>query len=542
MNPSRSFFSNRPAGALAAFAAISSLCGSAAFAGNILNDPGFEASGNQTSTEVGWTMYGQGFNTLNQTSASIAHSGSNYFKVFQGFTGSVTYSGIFQDNPSGAGATYSADGWAYTSSSDVLSGTNLAWIEVTFRDFNQSILALYRSSIIGTNAIKSGAFHPNTWYDLRITNLCNPSTGQVIGAVTNLTAPPGTTFVRYQVTLQGDPSAAGGTNSGGSMYFDDMTLNQTAAATNGLNIVWSDEFNGSSINRNNWNFDIGNGSGGWGNNELEYYTSNSQNAYVSNGVLHIVALKQSTNGYNYTSARMNTSGLYFKKYGVFEFRAKFPEGQGYWPALWMFPQYSVYGGWAASGEIDVFEANGNNPTNVLGTIHYGGPYPGQAQSGGPSFNFSNGDSITNWHNYSVQWTTNSIAWTVDNQIYETQTSWYSYNGSTNFPYPAPFDQQFFIIMNLAVGGNFPGSPNSSTVFPGDMQVDYVRVYDFTPLLQLTASTTNGHYQLSWPTNIVCRLQSKLNIEGTWNTVIGAASPYTPNIPANGAVFYRLVSP
>jgi beta-glucanase (GH16 family) len=259
-------------------------------------------------------------------------------------------------------------------------------------------------------------------------------------------------------------------------------------------LAWSDEFGGDSINTNNWTFDIGNGSGGWGNYELEYYTSRPQNAYATNGILHIVARKESYGGQNYTSAKLKTPGLFSKKYGRFEFSAKLPQGQGYWPALWMMPQDKVYGGWAASGEIDVMENKGSNPTNVLGTIHFGGMYPNQAQSYGPSFNFPSGDSVTNFHLYTLEWTNNAIRWYVDGQLYETQIYWWSSSNPTNTnirnPYPAPFDQKFYIIMNLAVGGNFGGNPDGTTVFPGDMQVDYVRAYDWIsvppppPVLQL----------------------------------------------------------
>ncbi len=117
----------------------------------------------------------------------------------------------------------------------------------------------------------------------------------------------------------------------------------------GEQLVWSDEFDGNTVNSSNWTFDIGNGSGGWGNNELEYYTSRPENVYVTTGILHVVARQESYGGQNYTSAKLKTTGLFTKKYGRFEFRAKLPQGQGYWPALWMMPQGSVYGGWAASG-------------------------------------------------------------------------------------------------------------------------------------------------------------------------------------------------
>ena len=270
-------------------------------------------------------------------------------------------------------------------------------------------------------------------------------------------------------------------------------------------LAWSDEFNGSSINTNNWTFDIGNGSGGWGNNELEYYTSRPQNVYVTNGLLHIAAQAESYLGYNYTSAKLKTFGLFSQKYGRFEFYARLPQGQGYWPALWMMPRGAVYGGWAASGEIDVLENKGSTPAKVLGTIHFGGMYPNQSQSSGPSHTFPSGDSVTNFHLYALEWSTNAISWYVDNQLYETQTSWWSSSG----PYPAPFDQPFYIIMNLAVGGNFGGHPDGTTVFPGEMQVDYVRVciwvgvpppppvlklrvaFDDPPGTNITSSDTNG---------------------------------------------------
>ena len=247
-------------------------------------------------------------------------------------------------------------------------------------------------------------------------------------------------------------------------------------------LVWNDEFDGSAININNWTFDIGNGSGGWGNNEKEYYTSRPQNAYVTNGILNIIARKESYRGQNYTSAKLKTLGLFSQTYGRFEFRAKLPQGRGYWPALWMMPQDAVYGGWAASGEIDVMENKGSTPTNVMGTLHFGGMWPNQAQSSGPSFNFPSGDSVTNYHVYVLEWSAYDIRWYVDGQLYETQTFWWSSSNPTNTsirnPYPAPFDQPFYIIMNLAVGGTFGGDPDGTTVFPGEMQVDYVRVYDW----------------------------------------------------------------
>jgi beta-glucanase (GH16 family) len=243
----------------------------------------------------------------------------------------------------------------------------------------------------------------------------------------------------------------------------------SGAASAGWQLAWSDEFSGTNVDTTKWTFDIGNGSGGWGNNELEYYTSRATNVYVANGLLHVVARKEAYKGLNYTSAKLKTLGLFSKLYGRFEVRAKLPQGKGYWPALWLMPRDSV--------EVDMMENKGRIPTQVMGTLHFGGAYPNQAQSYGPPYTFSGGDSVTNFHVYAMEWTTNQFSWYVDGTLYQTQTSWYSTEG----PFPTPFDQPFYIIMNLAVGGNFDGNPDGTTGFPGDMQIDYVRVYDWVPL-------------------------------------------------------------
>ncbi len=507
-------------------------------AADVLANPGFELG----QVPLGWNTYGAiSHNVLIQTSAAIAHGGTNYLKVYQGFNGSVNYSGVYQDNVSGPGAVFAADGWACTSSGDALAGQNAAWIEVTFRDATANILALYRSAQITTNVLAKGSFPKNTWIDLPITNQYNPNTDAITNFASSLVAPAGTSFVRYQVTFLGDAS-----NSAGSVYFDDLALVQTGGGPMGnWNIVWSDEFSGTSINPATWSFEIGNGSGGWGNNELEYYTSLPQNACVSNGLLHIVALYQSYNGFHYTSARMKTEGLFTAQYGRFVFRAKLPTGAGYWPALWMLPEGSVYGGWPASGEIDVMENIGTIPTNVLGTIHFGGAYPNQAQSYGPSCNLLPADSVTNFHIYLLDWTTNAISWYLDGQLYETQTNWWSSSNPTNTsirnPYPAPFNEPFYIIMNLAVGGSLGGAPDNSA-FPGDMQVDYVRLYNLTAPLQLSAAAGPDTVTLSWPSNLVCHLVSTRNVTAAnWTNVPGAANPLVLS-RSTSAAFYRLVSP
>jgi len=240
----------------------------------------------------------------------------------------------------------------------------------------------------------------------------------------------------------------------------------------GYVLVWNDEFNGSTINPEKWEHEV-NASGG-GNNELQYYTDRVENSYVDNGFLIIQALMEKYTGEEgtreFTSARLRTIHKGDWKYGRFEVCAKLPFGQGIWPAIWMMPTDNVYGGWAASGEIDIMELLGQEPDKIYGTIHYGGKYPRNKHSG--SFykypeSFSDG-----FHVFSIEWDTTEIRWYVDDIQYAVQTEWYSENGE----YPAPFDQRFYLIINVAVGGNWPGDPDTYTQFPQKMIVDYVRVF------------------------------------------------------------------
>jgi beta-glucanase (GH16 family) len=516
-----------------------------AFGQNVLANPGFE-----TGDLSGWTTYGANNYAISNNAA--AHSGNCFYKVYQAFNGQTNTTGIYQDYISNLGMVYSANGWAYTLSSDVLAGQNAAWMEVTFRDAGGNVLALYRSSLITTNTIASGAFPVNTWINLSVTNQYNPTTYLFANSVTNLVAPAGTSFVRCQIVLQGDPYY-----SNGSVYFDDLTLNQisTSYYGNNWNLVWDDEFNGTNLNTNNWTFDTGNGfySGsyyvsGWGNNELEYYTSRTNNVFVANGYLHLHAQEENYQGASYTSGRIKTTGLYFKQYGRFEWRAALPQGVAFWPALWMLPENSPYGGWPNSGEIDVMENNGSVSNQEGGTIHFGGAN-GNDVYFGQTYTFVTGNSVTNFHTYLVQWATNSIQWFVDGHLYETQTNWWSNVGtsSSTYPYPAPFNQPFYMLMNLAIGGNYLGNPTTNSVnasLPGDMVVDYVRVYDQTVPFQIATTQSNGSIVLGWPTNIVCHLQAQTNsLNGTnWYNLQTVTNPYTITPGPAGDVFYRLVSP
>ncbi|BCX46460.1 endo-1,3-beta-glucanase [Haloferula helveola] len=261
-------------------------------------------------------------------------------------------------------------------------------------------------------------------------------------------------------------------------------------------LVWSDEFEGTEVDPKKWGFQIGNGFfnydanqwiHGWGNNELQYYTED--NAAVRDGKLVITARKESLHGCGYTSARLRTmtrdgKPLFSQCYGRFEVRAKLPKGQGLWPAIWMLPDDNPYGGWAASGEIDIMEARGQEPGKVLGTIHYGGKWPANVHSGG-EHEFPEGEGIDGFHTYSVEWEPGEIRWFVDGKKFSTKQFWWSgskggeqpKSAADLNPWPAPFDKPFHLVINLAVGGQFLGNPDASTSFPAEMQIDYVRVFE-----------------------------------------------------------------
>ena len=290
---------------------------------------------------------------------------------------------------------------------------------------------------------------------------------------------------------------------------------------------WQDEFDGTSVESARWAFDIGTGTQygltGWGNNELQYYTNRSQNASVSNGTLKITALKENYGGQSYTSARLKTQGLFSQAGGRFEIRAALPTGQGFWPAIWMMPASDTYGGWAASGEIDIMEARGQQPDRVNGAIHYGGTWPSNTWSESTRV-LPAGQTISSFHTYALEWdtaATPAIRWYVDDVLYATKTLWWSSGAA----YPAPFDKPFYMLLNLAVGGNYVGSPNGSTPFPATMQVDYVRVSTAAPPA-ITLAATSGTLSQAAVGNPVIAAAASVTKTGTGMVVLNAANAYT----------------
>jgi beta-glucanase (GH16 family) len=240
-------------------------------------------------------------------------------------------------------------------------------------------------------------------------------------------------------------------------------------------LIWSDEFNGaagSPPNGSRWGHDVG--GGGWGNAQLEYDTNSTANA-AHDGAGHLVltALRGS-GGHNcwygpcqYTSARLNTAGRFTVRYGRLESRIKIPCGQGLWPAFWALGNNIGSVGWPASGEIDVMENVGWEPFTIHGSLH------GPGYSGGNSL--SGWHNLSNWycdtfHTYAADWSSSRISFSVDGHVYA------SFTPASTRGNPWVFDHDFFLLLNLAVGGHWPGSPNDSTPFPARMLVDYVRVY------------------------------------------------------------------
>ena len=245
------------------------------------------------------------------------------------------------------------------------------------------------------------------------------------------------------------------------------------AGVDELGLVWADEFDGEpgdSPDSTRWTFDIGNGAGGWGNNQLEYDTNRPVNVSLDGqGNLAITARREDYLDWDYTSGRINTRYKFSRTRGRFEARIKLPIGQGIWPAFWLLGSNIGPVGWPDCGEIDIMEYLGHDPNRVYGTLH-GPGYSGGSAVGG-SYTLQEGGFNEDFHVFAIEWRSDSITWEVDGVPYQTKTP-------GDLPPGAPwvFNHDFFIILNVAVGGYWPGPPDGTTVFPQTMLVDYVRVY------------------------------------------------------------------
>ena len=284
-------------------------------------------------------------------------------------------------------------------------------------------------------------------------------------------------FVRGACWIVLALSAAACGSSGTADRSPSMPGSTPAPPASGWTLVWSDVFDGPSgalVDAGKWVFDVG--GNGWGNQELEYYTDRPRNASLNgDGALAIQALRETYAGPDgvareYTSARLKTQGRFEQAYGRFEARLKVPRGQGLWPAFWMLGADIGAAGWPRCGEIDVMENIGREPSTVHGTIH--GPGYSGAGGIGSLFTLPGGARVADdFHVFTVEWEAAAIRWYVDGTLYQTRT-----------PADLPagqrwaFDHPFFLLLNVAVGGSWPGNPDATTVFPQVMLVDYVRVY------------------------------------------------------------------
>lgn len=258
-----------------------------------------------------------------------------------------------------------------------------------------------------------------------------------------------------------------------TVTFFSCSTDEKQTVTTKTELVFEDNFDiNGALNSTVWNYEIGRGPGndGWGNNELQYYTDRPENIIIENGMLKITAIKALYLGSSFTSARITTKGKYEKKYGRFEARMKLPSGKGLWPAFWMLGNNIDTATWPLCGEIDIMENKGSQPTIISSAIH------GPGYSGGnpafKSYTFANSRVDTEFHIYGIEWGPKYINFYVDDVLYNQLTP-----QSTNVTGEWVFDENpFFMLLNLAVGGNFDGAPAASTTFPQTMLVDYVRVY------------------------------------------------------------------
>ena len=272
----------------------------------------------------------------------------------------------------------------------------------------------------------------------------------------------------------GSSSSAGETSSGKAESSSGEAAKAATPKLDGYELLWSDEFDGDKLNEDIWSYDPH--EPGWTNNELQEYTTSTDNVFVKDGVLTLKALKTDKNGKDYyTSGKVKSQGKKDFTYGKVTVSAKVPQGQGLWPAIWMMPtDEQHYGQWPKCGEIDIMEVLGNDTKTAYGTVHYGEPHAQQQKD----YKLVVGSFAEKFHEYSVEWEPGEMRWYIDGNEYLKVNDWFTaVDGEDEKPYPAPFDQPFFVQLNLAVGGDWPGNPDSTTNFDkAQFEIDYVRVY------------------------------------------------------------------
>ena len=273
------------------------------------------------------------------------------------------------------------------------------------------------------------------------------------------TAPSGNTVYKYPASGTYTVNVVAKSSSG--LTISKSTQIIISISGTGSNLFWSEEFDKDGTpDPAKWGYDLGNGNG-WGNAELEYYTSRRENSVVEGGVLKIKAIKETYNGFNYTSARLLSKDKFEFKYGKVEVSAKIPAGVGTWPAIWMLGETINTAGWPACGELDIMEHRGSELNKIFGTLHYPGRSGGNADGNTKVI----ANATTEFHKYTVDWTAAFIKIYVDDQLI------HSVANTANLP----FNHEYFIILNVAIGGNFAG-PVDPALTNATMEIDYIRVY------------------------------------------------------------------
>ncbi|MCM1272006.1 MAG: carbohydrate binding domain-containing protein [Clostridium sp.] len=285
---------------------------------------------------------------------------------------------------------------------------------------------------------------------------------------------------------------------------EEPTTEEPGLSYDGYELKWQDDFESGALNRDDWNVELH--EPGWVNQEWQEYVDSEENVYIEDGNLVLKPVQKIVDGETvYTSGRVNTQGKHDFTYGLFEVRAKVPTGTGYLPAFWMMPtDENLYGQWPRCGEIDIMEVMGQENDKVYGTIHYGEPH---AESQGTK-KLAQGNFSDEYHTFSCEWQPGSIKWYVDGVLYHEENDWFSATeGQGTVSYPAPFDQPFYMILNLAVGGSWVGYPDEDTDFENQkFVIDYVRAYQKTegyddtnvtkpekPPVTLREPDANGNY-------------------------------------------------
>jgi beta-glucanase (GH16 family) len=500
--------------------------------------------------DVGWTAAGEMMKyTVNVTTAGYYTLSA---KVSSNTGGGAFHVSIGTTNISGSMAVANTGGWQFwqtmsTTTTYLAAGTQTLYIYTDAAGFNIDNISFAGPVTSGLSANLTAPLNNVTYTSASSIPLTATATssgtiskvefyanGVKLGQATsspytfNWTNVP---YGMYSITAKATDNINATTTS------QPVTITVTATS-NCPQLTWSDEFSGNSLDATKWNYQTGNGCPGicgWGNNELEYFTNTTNNVSVANGALAIKAQYQPNyngSGNDYTSGKLVTSGKFSQKYGHFEARVKVPSSAGAWPAFWMLADNT---NWPATGEIDILECRNANPVTWFGTLHFGDA-SGNHLSQGYTYNYATPLS-NDYHIYSAYWTPDSISWYIDNILKGTVTKTALIAGGGVWPYDS---QNFYIILNLSIGGQFSGQTPDPTQFPLTMLVDYVRVYSSNTCTSCTYNTWTGAVSNAWENtlNWSCgRLP-----DSTTNVIINAVGTNMITVSSNVKISSLQINP